>query len=71
MERNFFRRIEVAFPVQRRTLRERILRDLETWLADNVNAWLMGADGSYVRTTPGLATPVSAQQAMLDWYAES
>jgi polyphosphate kinase len=71
MERNFFRRIEVAFPVRRRTLRERILRDLETWLADNTNAWLLRADGSYVRTTPGTAAPLSAQQAMLDWYAES
>jgi len=71
MERNFFRRIEVAFPVDRSKLRDRILRDLEMWLADNVNAWLLRADGSYERTTPGGASPCSAQQSMLEWYAET
>ncbi len=30
MERNFFRRVEVAFPIQRDTHRERILRDLDS-----------------------------------------
>ena len=29
MERNFFRRVEVAFPIQRDAHRERILRDLD------------------------------------------
>jgi polyphosphate kinase len=71
MERNFFRRIEVAFPIDRPKLRERVLRDLEMWLADNVNAWLLRADGSYERTTPAGATPVSSQQTMLGWYAEA
>jgi polyphosphate kinase len=71
MERNFFRRIEVAFPVDRPKLRDRVLRDLETWLADNLNAWILRADGSYERTTPGSAPPCSAQQSMLEWYAET
>ena len=71
MERNFFRRIEVAFPIERKKLRERVLRDLETWLGDNMNAWLMRADGSYERTRPNGAAPLSAQQSMLDWYAET
>ncbi len=71
MERNFFRRIEVAFPIDRPKLRDRVLRDLEVWLADNQNAWLLRADGSYERTRPGSATPCSAQQSMLEWYAET
>jgi polyphosphate kinase len=71
MERNFFRRIEVAFPIERTKLRERVLRDLETWLADNVTAWLLRADGTYERTRPGEAPPVSAQAMMLGWYAET
>ncbi len=71
MERNFFRRIEVAFPVDREKLRDRVLRDLEAWLADNQGAWLLGADGSYTRTTPGNEPPCSAQAMMLGWYAES
>ncbi len=71
MERNFFRRIEVAFPIERKKLRERIVRDLETWLADNVNAWLLRADGSYERTRPGDDVPFAAQQALLERHAES
>ena len=71
MERNFFRRIEVAFPIERTKLRDRILRDLETWLTDNVTAWLLRADGTYERTRPGDAAPVSAQAMMLGWYAET
>jgi polyphosphate kinase len=70
MERNFFRRIEVAFPVERRKLKEQVLRDLEAWLADNTNAWLLRADGSYERTQPGADTPYSSQQALLQRYAE-
>ena len=35
MERNFFRRVEIAFPVREATHRERILRDLNLYLADN------------------------------------
>ena len=71
MERNFFRRIEVAFPVTRKKLKERIVHDLEGWLADNLNAWLLRADGTYERTTPGNAVPFSAQQALLERYSES
>jgi len=70
MERNFFRRIEVAFPVERRKLKEQVLRDLEAWLADNTNAWLLRADGRYERTQPGADTPYSSQQALLQRYAE-
>ncbi len=71
MERNFFRRIEVAFPVDRPKLKERILRDLETWLADNTNAWMLLPDGTYARGEPGSELPFSAQQALLDRHAET
>jgi len=47
MERNFFRRVEVAFPVQRQTHRERILRDLDFALRDNTQAWRLLPDGTY------------------------
>src|SRR6185503_1481620 len=42
MERNFFRRVEIAFPVREQTHRERILRDLNFYLADNTQAWTLG-----------------------------
>jgi polyphosphate kinase len=71
MDRNFFRRVEVAFPVLDRRHRERILRDLECYLADNTNAWVLSPDGVYERTTPGTDKPFSAQLALLQRHAES
>ena len=66
MERNFFRRIEVCFPVLRDAHRARVLADLELYLADNCEAWDLQADGSYRRCTPGDAKPVAAQLALLE-----
>jgi polyphosphate kinase len=68
MERNFFRRVEVAFPIERRKHRERILRDLDVYLADNVQAWELRSDGTYARVTTS-AVPISAQQQLLEAYA--
>jgi polyphosphate kinase len=70
MERNFFRRIEVGFPIQRAKHRKRILADLETYLADNVDAWDLRADGSYVRVAPDEAERCCAQEALLERYAD-
>jgi polyphosphate kinase len=69
MERNFFRRVEVAFPVERRKHRERILRDLNIYLADNTQAWELRADGSYARVQRNGEEPLSAQQRLLQEHA--
>jgi len=69
MERNFFRRVEVAFPIERRKHRERILRDLDVYLRDNMQAWELRADGSYARVPTDGAAPLSAQQQLLQEYA--
>jgi len=70
MERNFFRRVEVAFPIQRDTHRQRILRDLDLCLKDNVQAWELQSDGSYKKV---MRKPeekaVVAQSEMLAFYA--
>jgi polyphosphate kinase len=48
MPRNFFRRIELVFPIQDGILRDRLKRDLlDIQLADNVKARLLQPDGSY------------------------
>src|SRR6202034_1776959 len=52
MERNFYRRVEVAFPIMSLEHRERILRDLNIYLKDNCQAWLLSADGTYVLAAP-------------------
>ena len=70
MERNFFRRIEVGFPIERRKNRERILADLRTYLADNVNAWVLHADGRYTRVEALDAPRLCAQEALLAKYAD-
>jgi polyphosphate kinase len=69
MERNFFRRVEVAFPISEPDQRARILRNLEASLADNTQAWQLGPDGRYVRLAPGDAEPRSSQLELLARYA--
>ena len=72
MERNFFRRVEVAFPVQNARRRARIRADLDTYLADTVNAWELRSDGSYARVPPVAdATACDAQALLLErWSAQ-
>jgi polyphosphate kinase len=47
--RNFFRRVEVCFPVQDPDLRERVDQIIETYWKDNVNAREQGSNPTYVR----------------------
>lgn len=50
MERNFFRRIEVAFPVLDPRLKRRVLKEgLRPYLGDNQQAWELQSDGEYRR----------------------
>lgn len=72
MERNFFRRVEVAFPIPQRADRERILRDLDFYLRDNVQAWRLRPDGGYERIEPGPGERlVNAQAELLAAYTGS
>ncbi len=65
MDRNFFRRTEVCFPIRRRALKERLQADLDLLLADNCGARVLAGDGTYVKLEPGSAHPVSAQESLL------
>lgn len=70
MERNFFRRIEVAFPILDASCRERIMDDLAIYLRDDTQAWLLGTDSRYVRSLPaGTETPSNAQALLGERYA--
>jgi polyphosphate kinase len=71
MPRNLDRRVEVLFPVQSRSLRETILRDiLQVHLRDTVQARCLLADGSYerLRAQPGDA-PLSSQAWLLQHWS--
>ena len=69
MERNLFRRIEVAFPVEAPELQSRVVDDLELYLADDTQAWIMNSTGGYARAE-GVADHVCAQTRLLSLYVE-
>jgi polyphosphate kinase len=53
MNRNLFRRVEVAFPVQDKSLKRRVINEgLTPYLKDNANAWNLGSDGNWHKTKP-------------------
>lgn len=71
MPRNFFRRVEVAFPVTNPILRDRVVHEeLQIYLDDNTRAFSMSSDGTYARQTPGDKTPRSAQDELMRLLAE-
>ncbi|HWY26079.1 MAG TPA: polyphosphate kinase 1, partial [Nevskia sp.] len=49
MERNLFRRVEVAFPVLDKKIKERVVDQLQAYLADTASSWLLQPDGTYQR----------------------
>ncbi|MEM7163923.1 MAG: polyphosphate kinase 1 [Planctomycetota bacterium] len=71
MPRNFFRRVEVCFPVQGKKLKRRIMQEgLQPYLLDNCNSWLLDADGNYTRQSPTDSPACSAQEHLLESFAE-
>lgn len=68
MDRNFFRRVEIAFPIQREKYKRNVLRDLETYLADDSQAWILDGAGRYRRVDQRADTLRCAQTELLDAY---
>jgi polyphosphate kinase len=65
MPRNFFRRIELAFPVENPTLRDQIINEvLPSFLNDRVKARELQPDGSYRRLKPEGKEP----RAQAQWH---
>jgi polyphosphate kinase len=65
MERNFFRRIEIGFPILDPKLKRRVLREgLKSYLADNCQTWEMKNDGSY-QTRRSRSRRICAQELLL------
>ena len=66
MERNFYRRIELAFPVLDPKLKKRVITEgLKFYLADNQQCWEMNGDGVYQRRRNPRAKPHSAQGELM------
>ena len=69
MERNLDRRVETAFPIGDRKLRQRIRKELDVYLTDNSTAWQLQEDGNYARLQPGDGQePHDVQQQLLEKY---
>ncbi|HNQ03176.1 MAG TPA: polyphosphate kinase 1 [Thiobacillaceae bacterium] len=65
MDRNFFRRIEVGFPVLDSRVKKRVIHEgIKPYLKDNVLAWEMQPDGSY-RKPPRRGRGFNAQTHLL------
>jgi polyphosphate kinase len=69
MDRNFFQRNETCFPIKQKPLKERLWADLELFIADNTNAWILQSNGTYVQLAPGDDPPISAQQTFLQKFS--
>jgi polyphosphate kinase len=66
MDRNFFRRIELCFPVLDAALKRRVIREgLLPYLEDNCQAWEMRADGTYELLRPRRGKRRAAQEELL------
>jgi polyphosphate kinase len=58
MPRNFYRRVEVMFPIEAPDLKDRILHEIvPAYLLDNVKARVLQPDGAYVRLQPAPGDP--------------
>ncbi len=72
MERNLYHRVEIAIPIENKSLQERIISELEYYLLDNTQAWIMHADGSYTQVSPEDGKEAFiAQEKFLEDLAES
>ena len=70
MDRNFFSRVETCFPIEDKRIRQRILDDMQAYLSDNTQAWVLQSDGSYKPVGAGNARRRCAQEALLDDLAD-
>lgn len=72
MERNLYHRVEIATPIENKQLQDRIVNELEYYLLDNTQAWIMNSDGTYVQASPQDGRdPFIAQEKLLEDLAES
>jgi polyphosphate kinase len=72
MDRNVFRRVEIAYPILDSESKARLIGDLDLYLSDNTNAWQLLPDGSYRRLSPRAdERPLSAHDSLLEKLAEN
>jgi polyphosphate kinase len=66
MKRNLLRRVETCFPITSNKLHQRVINDLNLYLNDNTQAWILSENGRYQRVErPDGVDPISAQSTLL------
>ncbi len=66
MDRNFFRRIELGFPVLDPALKARVISEgLQAYLDDASQAWIMTSEGAYEAPAPRRGKPRVVQEELL------
>lgn len=70
MHRNLNRRVETAFPVENIDIKKRIIKeDLNYYLQDNSEAWVLNSDSTYTHLKPKNNEKLfSAQQTLIGHY---
>ena len=73
MNRNLFRRIEVAFPVLDKAMKKRVITEgLHPYIKDNTNSWELDSDGHYHARKPrARQQPFSAQRYLMEALAQT
>lgn len=72
MKRNLLRRVETCFPIESKKLRDRIIEDLNVYLADNTQAWILSEDGRYQRQVKAVTEEaLAAQTTLLEQMAKT
>ena len=69
MDRNLFRRIEVAFPILDPKLKQKVINEGLNELLKDVSSWNMNADGLYKQSTSSSNVKLSGQQNLLLKYS--
>ncbi|MDA1369532.1 MAG: polyphosphate kinase 1 [Proteobacteria bacterium] len=71
MERNLSNRIEICFPILRKKLANRIMEEMEIYLAAKRQSWELHADGEYRERASDETRQPDAQSQLLSLLAQS
>ena len=70
MERNLLSRVEVSFPIDNEKWVKRLQEELELYITDNCQSWMLQTDGSYKKVeVPVGEDPINAQQILLERFS--
>jgi polyphosphate kinase len=70
MSRNLLSRVETCFPILEPACFQQVYTEgLAIYLEDNIGAWILQPDGTYLQRHPDGLAPFSSQQALIEKYS--